>query len=366
MGALGGTAAQNIPAGMELVGKADNPLPRITPKSELTGSGAAARPTPVIKVPPVPDKPAATIQSAAPPSPAAPPVVEAASEAADSVAVESAPPGSTEGSGDAAPELTVTDKAKKALEKARKSSAKHKKLIAEREAIAHQAQRQAETAAALAQRAHVAESHLQNLMNDPVAAMKALGYKPADLAKAAAADGTPEAQLEAIRAELRATQQQIARDQQALAADRQETQRNAIENAFKTEAGNAERYPNLAQVNPDLVLSMTRQLVVDIRRAATRRGDIPQGDEAAAARYMKQFTDTDLLSHLEKSYKRSTGPKKAPESATPDSRGKPPATITNRLASTRASLPADFAKMNDRQQKKAMAAMFEGTVVKRT
>jgi hypothetical protein len=336
MGATAGSAAavDAVPPGFTRVTPVDSPIARVTPK--VTPAQAAPSPPTTADAPPSPS-------------------VLTGDEVASAGEAERVSSSNGAEPAESQTQLTKAQRADRAIALARNQAAKNKRLVAEKQGLAETARRQAEHTAALEQRAAQLETHLSGITRDPIATLKALGYKAEDLARAVAMEGSPEAKIAAVEAELRATQRRLDEQTNQARAAQAATERDQTEAAFKQEASNGEKYPELAQVNSDLVLSMTRQLVVEIRRAAIRRGAVPQGDEKAMARYMAEFSNHDLLSYLEKSYKKKVAPKDKTTPVPTESPKGITKTITNRLTSTRAAMPTDFSKLSDRQQRKVMA-----------
>jgi len=253
-------------------------------------------------------------------------------------------------------ESSAYDKAKAAAEKAKKGAAANRKLREQGVQLQRQLEQQSQHTSALETQLREASQHLQHVIDDPLGFLKAKGVSPQDLAKRVALDGSPEGQIEALRAELQATQQQL-RAQADAAREREEATRRAqIENSYKQEAANAAKYPNLATVHPDFILSRTKEIVTELWRkhsanaAAFRR--------ATGYANPGEIPSSDFLAYLNDAYKSAPQKTATEQEAATETSGKKTTTITNKLASAKHAAPVDFSKMSDRQQKKVMAEQF--------
>lgn len=262
--------------------------------------------------------------AAAPEAPA--PAVEAAQEA----------PASPEAVA-AAEEPSKAQRAKEAADKARKGAAANRKLMEERQRLEQAAQYQAQRTAELESRVQQADQLIRSMAQDPVGTLKQLGVTPEQMAQRMAMEGSPEAKIQALEAMIaqeRAERQKLV-DQQR---QREESvRRQQLENDYKQEAQNPKKYPNLATIHPDFILSRTKELIGELQA----RGHDP-----------RQFSNHDLLSYLDSTYTKAESTPAAPASAPAD---KKTSTVTNRLQTATHAAPPDFSKMTDRQQKRWMA-----------
>lgn len=325
---------------------------------------APASPPPgfVSLTPPEPHRPTTKVKSAEP----------AAAKSPESVAKSSAAvaPSAAEASGEAAlpitppapvsepgVELTPYDKAKKAADKAKKGAAANRVLREQGVQLQTQLESQARHAQQLESQLRQATQHLDHVLKDPLGAMKALGVTPKDLAQRVALDGSPEGQIQALALELQATKARL--DEQAQAAREQETRTKQaqIENSYKQEAGNAKKYPNLAAVHPDFILSRTKDMVAQLWE--THRRDAASFQRATGRSNPSEITNHEYLTYLNDFYaQKPAAPQTAATDTAPETGGKKTTTITNQLASTKHAAPPDFSKMSDRQQRKVMAQQF--------
>lgn len=255
-------------------------------------------------------------------------------------------------------ESSAYDKAKVAAEKAKKGAAANRKLREQglqlQQQLERQLERQSQHTSTLESQLREASQHLEHVMRDPLGFLKAKGVSPQDLAKRVALDGSPEGQIEALRAELQSTQQQLRAQAEAAREREEATRRAQIENAYKQEAADAAKYPHLATVHHDFILSRTKEIVTELWR---RHSADPVGFRRATGYSSPgEIPSSDFLTYLNDTYK--PAPQKQATEVATETSGKKTATITNKLASAKHAAPIDFAKMSDRQQKKVMAEQF--------
>src|SRR6185312_3029759 len=215
-------------------------------------------------------------------------------------------------------ESSAYDKAKVAAEKAKKGAAANRKLREQglqlQQQLERQLERQSQHTSTLESQLREASQHLEHVMRDPLGFLKAKGVSPQDLAKRVALDGSPEGQIEALRAELQSTQQ---------------PRRAQIENAYKQEAADAAKYPHLATVHHDFILSRTKEIVTELWR---RHSADPVGFRRATGYSSPgEIPSSDFLTYLNDTYK--PAPQKQATEVATETSGKKTATITNKLAS---------------------------------
>lgn len=245
------------------------------------------------------------------------------------VAAESVPP----------VEASKSEQAKAAADKARKGAAHHRKLMEEKARLEQASSYQQQQTAALQQQLDQANHYLRTLQQDPLGAMKQLGITPEQVAQRMMKEGSPEGKIEYLEQQLQAQRDEIRRMQDSARQEQEAIRRQQIETEYKQEAQNAKKYPSLANVHPDFILSRTKELILDLRH----RGYDP-----------RQFSNHDLLSYLDSTYTKS-GSTPVSETTPETKSDKKTSTITNRMQTATHAAPPDFAKMNDRQQKKWMA-----------
>jgi len=291
--------------------------------------------------------------------------VRAAAEQAPESPAPSPPEQTTsaaEASGEAAPETPVEtaepsafDKAKLAADKAKKGAAANRKLREQGLQLQRQLQEQTQTTAQLEAKLREATQYLEQAVNDPIGLLKARGIPETELAKRVALAGSPEGAIEALRQELAATKQQLQTQAEQAQAREAATRQAQIENAYVTSAKDETKYPNIAHLDGDVILTVTQKVIRDLRKSAIDRDIVPPNDEHAMARYMRQYEDHHFLEYLNSKFAKKAAPQETAPAAATETSSKKTATITNKLASAKHAAPVDFSKMNDRQQRKEMA-----------
>lgn len=307
-------ADQGPPPGFEVVVK-DTPLPTVKVK--------AAEPAKVEE---------AIAETAAPETPATPAEEQAAAEP------------------------SAFDKAKIAADKAKKGAAANRKLRDQGVQLQQQLREQAQTTAQLEAKLRQATSYLEQAVNDPIGLLKSRGVPETELAKRVALAGSPEGQIEAMRAEIEETKRQLQAQHEQARAREEATRQAQVENAYLTTAKDEAKYPNIAHLDGDVILTVTEKVIRDLRSKAVANGHVPANDEAAMARYMRQYEDHHFLEYLNSKFaKKAASQEPASAPAAPETGSTKTKTITNKLASAKHVAPVDFSKMNDRQQRKEMA-----------
>lgn len=283
-----------------------------------------------------------------PPGPATSPDA-ASADAAKAEAAKAPPPGET-------PQEKMA-RISRASRAARVAAAQNRELLARNQ----QLQAQAQTASRTAQTAEQQMAQLREMAaKDPLGLAKMLGMSHDQMAKAMLAEGTPEAQAEA---RIRAAEERAAKAEQAVErfVAEQQTARNAATlqqatEAFVQESADVATFPHVAAMPPAARLAWARDLLAEDRRRAQAMG-------IDLSTY--QPTNKQLLAHMEKLAASNGGPSKAATAAAPDE-SKPgpttPQTVTNGLTSAKYTLPADFDKLTDAQQKAHLARMLEDVV----
>lgn len=241
--------------------------------------------------------------------------------------------------------------ARAVIEKAKKGAARAAQMRAERA----QAERQAQIASADAQRWKAeAEARARTetaLRQDPISALRALGYSPKDAAEAIKNAGTPEAALADVRKELEAERQARQTLENNLRTREQQATYEREAAAFMTAASDEKAYPTLSQQPPKFVLSIAESI---IRQAHANTGIV--------------YSNKEVLEYLESNWSsHSKAAKKPPEATTaasaetPGKQGTTPRTMTNGTGSKGFTLPADFQSLPDREQKEWMARKLAAT-----
>lgn len=276
----------------------------------------------------------------------------------------------------AAPQEASKLERARAVARARHAEAQRRMLLQEQaNRAAQEAQRARYQLELERQKAQGIQGELDRL-RDPMAALEHLervGLPAKTLAQKAIESETPEAKLRAeLRAELKAeleaskkayeTELKAFRDREA--AQQQAVQAQAIRNQFIQDASNESDFPAVAQV-----VKLGDEWKASILDEATRVL------QEAFRRTGQHYTNREVLSYLNAKYQKlvpnpkdaasksngSAPPKEAagtsPEkSAAGDSR-----TLTNKAAQVKGSLPPDFDKLSDREQKAALAAMYRAS-----
>jgi hypothetical protein len=256
-------------------------------------------------------------------------------------------------------------KAQAAAAKARKASQRdQQKRIDQARIEQQQTQAQAELAQ-LRSRLEQSARLEQQLRADPLAALKALGISAEDTYKRAVQEGTPEAQLAAMRQEIEAERRERVALQQQLAQQSRTEQQKRVDADFVQAAQNEKLYPNIANQPAAFILSAARDLVRDAwertRDPVTGRG--------------RTFSREEILTALEALYSTHTKARSKTKDATSESASSsgtngsgspaPSRTISNALASSAWSKPANWDKISDREQQRLLAQALKGKLVTR-
>ena len=260
-----------------------------------------------------------------------------------------------------APEVAATppaqsklDAASAAAERARRGSAKQKELQAKADALAHNAALAQHKVSQL-QRQVEESSQLQRLLREnPVAALEKLGIDGQKLPELFLQQNSVEAVVKRLEERLNASEK--ARQDEARHRQEQE-QRAAIEaNERQAETKFLEHVtalgdPWLSNIKPDRLVRLANSVALEVIDA-NRKSGRPDN-------YGLSFDS--IVEYLRSEY----GPKtpKSDESLKVDAPAteevkagkKKPSTLTNKLGTTVQSMPADFDKLPDREQRRLMA-----------
>lgn len=311
----------------------------------------AAKPAPVTPTV-MGAQPTTNGQAGGPPGQAGTPPAEAKAPAADPAKSDpAAPPGETK--------EQRQQRLSNASRAARRAAAQNRELLARTQALEAQGRN-------VAQRAQTAEQQIAQLRalasKDPYAAAKALGLDLGTLAQQVTREGTPEAetarQLAEAREEARQARERVEAWEKQQRAAVSEQQRNQAIAAFHAEASKAETYPNVSRMPESARLAWAMQVAAEDRAHAQRVLTPEQ-----FARY--EPSDRQILAHMEKLAAASASPPKAATDSSPaesPAGSATPTTVSSALSSAKFTLPADFDKLSDQQQKKAMARALEAMV----
>lgn len=314
-------------------------MPDATPAVPVTPTPMGAQPTAATSQP-APAAPAGADQAAATDKPAT---------GADSAAA--APPAETK-------EQKQT-RLSKASASARRAAAQNRELLARNQALEAQAR-------AGGQRAQTAEQQVAQIRElaakDPYAAAKALGLDLGKLSQQVVREGTPEAeaqrQIAEAREEARRANERVeAWEKQQRAAISEQQRTKAIEQ-FHTEADNAKDFPLISRMPREARLAWALQIAAEDRALAAR-----QLSHEDFRRY--EPTHRQVLAHMEKLAASAAAPPKADTASSPAESppgSATPTTVSNALSSAKYTLPANFDKLSDREQKKHLARMMEDIV----
>jgi len=255
------------------------------------------------------------------------------------------------------------ERAKAAAERLkRERAARNESQTAYRQAQAELQRHQTELAQERAERERLSRQ-FDEFKSDPLGTMERFGVPAEAIAERAIKNGTPE---EIHARKERALEERLAqfekREQEREARQAEEQKRAHFESAkqnFIKLAVDETAYPTiarLAQARPQHLI----QVALDIHREANAKG--------------YAYSDAEVLAHLEETYasiyaspstpktgqtKSNTPTQGASENSSGTGQPKPttgtPRTLSNEMSAEKASLPANFEDLSDREQKKAMA-----------
>lgn len=263
--------------------------------------------------------------------------------------------------------VAAIERARAAAERL-KASRREKTALLEQQRQAHYAlqQRDQQMQQLLSERERLAAQAAQfdAIKADPLAFFEQAGVPASKLVEMQLREQTPEAKLEKLQrdyeAKLQAAIDKVQRDneeRQHQAAQQQ--QMEAARQGFLKRAADEATYPTLSKLAGVRPQTLIRE-ALDIHAEAARQG--------------YQYSDAEVLQHLEDTYSRIYSPP-APkpgqtqrvatatsekQTGTGNQQGNAgtPQTITNAMSSSRATLPSNFDELDDRTQKRLMAEAF--------
>lgn len=312
-------------------------------------------PTPAPVAPSAPVTTVATPEAqagAVPPAPAAAEGVTAVAAGVEGATGAAAAPTVVE----TAEQVAKGERGRKAAEAAMANAKRHREGLARAAQQNQETQRLREENARLQASTRAWEELQQLSQTDKIAAAKRLGFTPGEIARAAIAEGTPEHSAKALREEIaREFEEKYGKrltDQQAVIDGWTNQQRAAAqaqaEKAVTSAAGDATKYPNLADLSPTFVLELARAVVAQTppeQRALITNDDLLHFLESQQAEHRKG--------------RASTSPAASPTVATPNGQaGSPqPRTQTNGAKGTPAALvtPEGWDEWSDGKQKRWMS-----------
>jgi hypothetical protein len=302
-----------------------------------------------------------------PTTPVVPPVVktpESTSQASTEVQAtqaETVVENATEGQGNTeTASLTGIAKAKEIAKRGKANAQAWENLKQQR---ANDARLLQHTQNELAQsRARIQQAQLfeNQLRQDPVAAMKALGVKTDDLYRRAVQEGSPEAALASIQQQLESEKNARVLLENKITQQQQAVAQRAIEADFLKSIDNKKLYPALDSTPKSVLLSAGKQLWQDLY---TKTG--------------MNYSNQEILAFLNKQYaSHKKSGSNATEDSTTENGSKSPGTgenqsqaqsrtISNRLASSSWTKPANWDSLPDRDQLKLLGQAVKGRLVVR-
>ena len=239
---------------------------------------------------------------------------------------------------DTPPPPTAGEKAKAAAERARQQASLRRER--EQQASVERARLAAENDRLTRESRERAERE-ERWRQDKSAAMRELGIDARTVSQQALLDGTPEGRYAALEARL--AEESAARQKLETSLQEREQQANVqrVRADFLRIAGDATRFPTVANADPQFVLTVAQKIATD---ALERTG--------------KYYSHEEVLDYLERKWvgKGSKAPAAAEKTEEPAS----PTTLTNSQAGHRTDLPLEFSKMSDQQQAKVFANALRG------
>jgi hypothetical protein len=244
----------------------------------------------------------------------------------------------------------VLERAEAAARKAREGSRRYREVLEAQRKVQAEAERAAREAAENRRQAEEARRFQEELRKDPYAALKRLGMTDQELAERALREGTPENELRSLLQQqqeaLAAERQRIQQLEQRLESERQATIRQQAEANFHRVADDERAYPRLAQLEPSAQLAVARAALQQIASNGYDVGGLSDPDVAEACeRFLAPKRAAKVAA-------KTAPPAPAPAPPAP----KQSATLTNAVATTRATAPRSWEDMSDDEQLAAIAA----------
>jgi len=301
--------------------------PSTTPATPANIAAAASAPTP----PPV----TAKVTEQTPPANSP---IKVSDRTDDGVAAAS----QTETESTAVVEETAgPSKAAKAAKQARQAASKNRQLLAEHERAVRDASYHAQQTESLQAQLRQTQEFIAGMQRDPVGTMRALGVSTEDIANRMVKDGSPEAKIAELEQKLANQEEYLRGMLRNGEREKQAARAQAEETTYKTQSRDVQKYPNLQAIPPDFILARTKEVILELKR----RGQDPT-----------RYSNHDLLEYLDAVYAdQKPAAKAAAQAEKPKAETPKTKTITNRLAASKYTAPADFDKWDDRRQKKWMA-----------
>jgi flagellar motility protein MotE (MotC chaperone) len=238
----------------------------------------------------------------------------------------------------APPQPSAAERAAKAAERARQAAAQRR----EQERALHETSmraRQLEAEHTAYKRQQEEREH--RYRQDPSTLLRDYGVDPRRIAQEALEANTPEGQLRALKAELEAERQARSEYQtkQEQALERAKNER--ILNSFKEMSRDAQRWPTVANADPELVLEAGKGLAA---RLLAKTGT--------------EYTHAEILDYLESKWvgkPSGTAPTEKTETLASSK------TVTPTDASQRLETSVKPARQTDREQRRELAKLIEAS-----
>jgi hypothetical protein len=277
---------------------------------------------------------------------------EARAQAAEGGEVEAEAAKEGEEAAEAPPAVDqdALNRAEAAAKKAREGSRRYREALDSQRKVQAEAERASRESAENRRKAEEATRFQEELRKDPYAALKRLGMTDQELAERALREGTPENEMRVL----------LQQQQEALAAERQ--RREALEHRIESERQAAVRqqaeanfyrvaddegsFPRLSQLAPAAQLAVAQAALQQIASNGYEVGGL---SDAAVAEACERF----LAPKRPAKAPPAAAPAKAPPAAPAPSKSN---TLTNAVATTRATAPRPWEELSDEEQISAIAA----------
>lgn len=244
---------------------------------------------------------------------------------------------------EAAEAAAALERAEAAAKRAREGSRRYREMLAEQERVKQEAARAASEAARARREAEEARQFQAKLKEDPYRALKDLGMTDQQLAERALREGTPEQAIHELKAQIEAQRQALEAERQAREAERQAAQARQAEIKFQQIADNETAYPRLAQLSPKAQLTVARAALEQIAENGYDTSGLSDEQVAEACeRYLAP-----------KKGKSASAKPPAPAAAKP-----PVKTLTNSVATEKASASKPWDELTEEEQIAQIAAML--------
>ena len=256
------------------------------------------------------------------------------------------------GEGVQTPEQSRLERAKAAAAKAKDAARRYRTLQAERDRISREHEMTRARVAQLEQQAQRGDALEQSLRGDPLKALQQLGVTPDKLVERALQDGTPAAEIAALRELVAQERHEREQLQQTIKQREYAEQAKHAESAFVAAAKNAERYPNIAHMAPEILVMLGKQVAQEARARYIREtGTAPTITDRQILSYLNQkLATTEKPSAAATPKKAAPTPKpKAPATAGPKATPESPRTLTN-VAAGQVSKPSNWEQLSRNQR----------------